>query len=409
MSTGLLDENQYFDLVRGDLEDALGATATLMQRSQSTAYRRPDPRTVRVRIPGGTHVVDLSRRAPVFSGDEARLVSAYAEALEGFGEVPRVFATTASEDVLTRAIAVRCSKGEQQAKTVETVVQAIVRYATTTYEGARVAVNVCLDLNLSETGIALPAFLQEPWAPILGSGLNSALLLGSDGTALRVIDVTAVNTATVLAPETFASLARWTKPTGRVALSITRSGEIYLFDGGELLLARRNSRWRAFPLGPLLRSGWFGTTKWKLSPGVKRTLLTSLIDASAAHHGACLGIVHNTQSAQAVGNLVDPADRWGSSGNQRRAMFSQRSFLSLSRRHRLELLSMDGATVINQKGLILAAGAILKVEGGSPGGGRTAAARAIARYGVGIKVSQDGPVRAYVRVNRKIFEHFTMG
>lgn len=41
---------------------------------------------------------------------------------------------------------------------------------------------------------------------------------------------------------------------------------------------------------------------------------------------------------------------------------------------------MDGATLIDQRGGILAGGAILRV----PGGGRTAAARAINEYGVGI-------------------------
>jgi hypothetical protein len=67
----------------------------------------------------------------------------------------------------------------------------------------------------------------------------------------------------------------------------------------------------------------------------------------------------------------------------------------MPRRLRLEMLSMDGATILDREGNILTAGTIIEVGGGSPGGGRTAAAMALARYGTGIKVSQDGPVDIY--------------
>ncbi len=159
MCSGLADENQYFELVRGDLEDALGSRAALHEGVQTSAYRRPDPRTVRIRVPTGTHVVELTRRAPVYSGDEVTLLTAYAHALQEFGDVPRVFATTASEDVLTRAIAVRCSQGGLEAETVEAVMQAIMRHATRTYEGVRVAVNVCLDVSEAAIGVPLLTFL----------------------------------------------------------------------------------------------------------------------------------------------------------------------------------------------------------------------------------------------------------
>jgi DNA integrity scanning protein DisA with diadenylate cyclase activity len=79
----------------------------------------------------------------------------------------------------------------------------------------------------------------------------------------------------------------------------------------------------------------------------------------------------------------------------------------LSRRQRLELLSMDGATLLARNGTILAAGAILRVPGGSTGGGRSAAAAAISEFGVGIKVSQDGPISALSGPHRKL--QFAMG
>ena len=73
-------------------------------------------------------------------------------------------------------------------------------------------------------------------------------------------------------------------------------------------------------------------------------------------------------------------------------MIAGRTFPELDRRFRLELLSIDGAVVIDHRGKVLAAGAILKIPGGSTGGGRLAAARVLASLGLGIKVSQDGSI-----------------
>lgn len=72
-------------------------------------------------------------------------------------------------------------------------------------------------------------------------------------------------------------------------------------------------------------------------------------------------------------------------------------------------MSTDGATVLDYTGRILAAGAILRVNAGSPGGGRSAAARAICKCALGIKVSQDGPVTAYVEDGGGVVRQFSMG
>jgi hypothetical protein len=72
-------------------------------------------------------------------------------------------------------------------------------------------------------------------------------------------------------------------------------------------------------------------------------------------------------------------------------------FRSLDRRTRQELVAIDGATIIGHDGRILAIGAILNVPSGSAGGGRLAAAKALSKYGLGLKVSQDGGITAFRR------------
>jgi hypothetical protein len=76
-------------------------------------------------------------------------------------------------------------------------------------------------------------------------------------------------------------------------------------------------------------------------------------------------------------------------------MIGCNKFQELDRRFRQELLAIDGATLIGHDGTVLAVGAILKIEGGSTGGGRLAAAQTLSQYGLGIKVSQDGPIQGF--------------
>ena len=82
-------------------------------------------------------------------------------------------------------------------------------------------------------------------------------------------------------------------------------------------------------------------------------------------------------------------------------------FQYLDRKLRLELLSLDGATVIDSSGRILCVGAIVKVEGGSEDGGRTAAAKELAKYGLSMKISVDGTIKCFITDdNHKLKELF---
>lgn len=51
--------------------------------------------------------------------------------------------------------------------------------------------------------------------------------------------------------------------------------------------------------------------------------------------------------------------------------------------------------VLDYKGNIVAAGAIISVSAGSEGGGRTAAAKKGSHLGLGIKISEDGGISVY--------------
>ena len=84
-------------------------------------------------------------------------------------------------------------------------------------------------------------------------------------------------------------------------------------------------------------------------------------------------------------------------------MIGNKKFHELSRKLREEIVGMDGATIIDYDGTIIAAGAIIKIEAGSKAGGRLAATQTLARYGVSLKISQDGIIQGYT-YDKKAFK-----
>jgi hypothetical protein len=70
---------------------------------------------------------------------------------------------------------------------------------------------------------------------------------------------------------------------------------------------------------------------------------------------------------------------------------------------RAELLALDGATIIDHLGALLAVGAIVQIQAGSTGGGRLAAAKTLAGLGLGVKISQDGQVRGFDSGTNEVF------
>ena len=132
---------------------------------------------------------------------------------------------------------------------------------------------------------------------------------------------------------------------------------------------------------------------------IREAIYETCLDASFARTGACIGVVSSSRSAHWTKIVVNEGDHIQLSQSiKARAvsrMIRHKKFQQLDRRLRQELSAIDGATVISHDGTILAVGAILKIPGGSSGGGRLAAAKALSSVGLGIKVSQDGGITGF--------------
>lgn len=78
-------------------------------------------------------------------------------------------------------------------------------------------------------------------------------------------------------------------------------------------------------------------------------------------------------------------------------LVDERSFTDLDRKLRTEIISMDGACILNAVGKVCAVGAIIRNDSGSSGGGRSAAAKKLSVYdGFAVKISTDGYIELFV-------------
>ncbi len=144
-----------------------------------------------------------------------------------------------------------------------------------------------------------------------------------------------------------------------------------------------------------------------------QAIYCTLLDVSFSHTGGCFALVLPSKEKKIDDVVKERIDLFvtgtpveGISSESREkievltyllgySLNNMRSFFEIEKPLRKEILSLDGATVVSINGDFYCAGSIVAVGGGSSGGGRTAATKRLAEFGVGIKISEDGYIEAY--------------
>jgi len=262
------------------------------------------------------------------------------------------------------------------------------------YEGRPISAAIGFDANLTPS--VSPVSLKDVWradfCSVLTNGFDTMLVCDRGGsiTAHQSLEQNAA--AVTFSPFRYAPIAAWAV-AGRLAFVLNRLGEILVFKDEKLLFARRAGVWHFITHSSVLTQ--LGVPN---NQQVRRAVYESCLDASFARTGACVGIVNSTNAASWQTLATSRADHLAADSPKAlalAAMIKQRKWYELDRRLRQELLAIDGATLLDHNGDLLAVGAILRVPGGSTGGGRLAAAKELSALGLGVKVSQDGGIRAF--------------
>ena len=382
-----------------------GASIDAISDSSSTsdatvAYL--DPQTIGFKVnKSDTYRLKFRRDQPFANkknpARELRVVEAFCSILaemndELKGQLKVDLLSTFQRRVVARAISEKSSELQ-----ILALLDQMSSWAARLYEGAPVSGAVGFDpLRTGKGDITIEAFASHDIGAVLSNGYNTLLSFDArlgfiEHLVLRPDEFEARASPLMQAP-----IASWTagyEGRSRVAVALNTQGEILVFRDGQLLFSRRNGNWHFLTHSPIL-----GQMVVPRDPKIREAVYESVLDASFERRGACIGIVGSGQSDEWQ-SLVSSADMIESKSSEKAkalvGVIRGRKFQDLERILRLELLSIDGATVINHRGEILAVGAIIRISNSGTGGGRSAAAEGLAKLGLGIKISQDGSITGY--------------
>ncbi len=247
----------------------------------------------------------------------------------------------------------------------------------------------------------------------LSNGVETVFLVSRDGTVLDIvgIDRYASNhghrgaTVDVPVPSAYRSHAIATAGNQNISVVLSPSHEIKIFALGAETFTFRNARWHLLDVKAKYEM-------WERAVGnhaLANRLFQTALDLSDTRQGALFVVLHDPPTSLPL--LVAPADRLdtprakvGEAPDRVRLLHMLRgqTAVGLDQAVLAGLARMDGATVVDGSGRLLAIGAILlHSEPPDPHsalaveGARTTAAMAAGRYGAVLKVSEDGLMTFY--------------
>ncbi len=275
------------------------------------------------------------------------------------------------------------------------IIDRLTAFSVEKYEGHAIRMSIGVDTKsvpVAVPGPLLVDLLKEPFAPVLANGVDTIVTCDGNGAVMehQHLATPSESEMPMFAPSRFAPVASWAKD-GKVAICLTRTGDIVVFKFGRLYAARRGSKWMVFSHSPVI-------TQMSLPniPDHRKAVYASCLDVSFAHTGGCIGVVRSDK-VNRLKSVVENRDCVGSESVKGKYLATTigQPFHLLPRPTRQDLLSMDGALILDSNCEVLAVGAIVSVPGGSIGGGRLAAAIKLRELGLGIKISQDGPITGF--------------
>ncbi len=277
-------------------------------------------------------------------------------------------------------------------------IETLERWSGETYEGHRIAVSIGIDMNdIDSDGPTFEEYTKNDFSKVLTNGYDT-LVEFSVGNNFIGYQTLNISPEIHNSPFRYTTFSKYTEGNNKIALVLNRNGEILIFKSGNLFFAKRRGDWRLFAYNSVLRQLAFKSRK--LDRKLMESLYESILDVSFARTGACIGIVQQSKyKTFSNDERVNDSDYFGKNESDKTKVLltaiNNATFQSTDRRLRQEILGIDGAVVLNATGKFISAGAILKLEAGSDGGARLAAAKTLKDYGLSVKISADGEIKVF--------------
>ncbi len=406
-----------------DMEVALGkSNSILLKPSKTDDYRI------------------VIKRGQAFKSFEVNIIRSIISVLNDISDLhitDRIYLEKLQTMALERALVE--SLTETGADVIQGIIGGLSKWASRTYEGKTVAIGILVNLGTTSDApnpVNYEEILSEDFFALFTDGQNSFVEFDRNGRLLGYVTIKNSKKVATVAPNVYEKVARMCNDK-RIGICLTEQGDILIFYARQLIFAKRLGNWCVYSHDEIIRL--LQNNVSSAAKQVRRAIYNTALDCSFSYKGACIAYIDKDKTADALAHIdaadiiceeyfnlkkqneLDEAGKLYNLGNAKeiidRFSLSYEEFLDkynysktmairrivagkkiheLDRTLVEEMTSIDGATIVDYEGTIIAVGAIIKIEAGSQGGGgRLAAAKTLAKYGVAIKVSQDGIMQGF--------------
>lgn len=319
------------------------------------------------------------------------------------------------------------------AKTLAIILSEMNYWSQRTYEGKRTTLG-CIVNNKkigskTNQNLHVSKLFEKDFTALLSDGRNSFIEISADGFFVDHIYYSKVIDYSLYAPYENLELANLASGS-KIGICLNSEGEVLIFKNKSLVFAKKSGVWICFSHEEIVGKLAEHAGEYE---DVRKAIYLSALDTSFNRCGGCIVHVNSGDSTNVLKHIdiadvlvkdcfdymqqekinqsffVKVDDNNSPIKQFDEFLFEERSaksaaliklirgrkFQELDRKFRQEIIAIDGATVIDYDGTIIAAGAIIKIEAGSSGGGRLAAAKTLSNYGISIKISNDGSMQGF--------------
>lgn len=309
-------------------------------------------------------------------------------------------------------------------KCIYDLIQRLREWSQKTYEGSHMSFGFIIDSTKTTIGVVdYLNFLKSNHSAVFTDGMSSGIKLDHKGRIVKYFSAmqgNSINSKTPWAPYEFTDFTKMCKSedgSNWIGIIMQSNGDMLIFKSQQLVFVKRNGRWMyldSYTIHSIIKDRYLSQDSSTEEEDKKKfadEIYLSVLDTAFAHTGGCIAIVDddyidvvkaqcfpkdsldNDEGALEKKTIIKRLISTGTIDGEKQY------FQYLDRKLRLELLSLDGATVLDASGKILCVGAIVKIDGGSEGGGRLAATNELAKYGLAMKISMDGSIQCFSKTN----------
>ena len=330
---------------------------------------------------------------------------------------------------------------EYSYNTLHTLISLLNVWGNRTYEGQPTTFGFIINdtLESRQENIAenlhISKVLTKDFSALLCDGISSCVELDCDGFIQNHITIPQLGFADTYSPFEFVNMAHQCY-INRIGLTLQKNGDMLIFKEQELIFAKRRGQWNSFSHDEIMAKLAIKPTEQNYD--LRKSVYLTALDTAFAKCGGCVAFLkkenadevlkhidcfdivseqyYNLKKQMEYEKISDSQDldtllnfqetykdnfeeflsnNKALKANTIHKLINGRKFDELSRMLRQELVGIDGATIVDSEGEIIAVGAIIKINAGSSGGGRLAATKQLSEYGVAIKISADGTIEGF--------------